>query len=280
MFAQGTIFINTVDTIDCALFDRRHGVVGQSWQIDIRVCGAGDKNYFVYDFGKLKKEIRSLVRETLDHRLLVPSHSSVEKTKEKWLLQTIDRVWSYTCPVDAVYQLSAQQVDKDSVTAELSRLLQKRFSSNLKIYATLRENNYTTGRCFHYTHGLPQHDGNCQRLLHGHLGTLHVYADNKPQPQLEKYLISSVLKKNIHFLNSEHISQDDNYITASYEGTQGYFSITLPREHTIVLPSMETSIEAITRYLAFSLDKNFTMTKKLKLICYEGLDKGASFELT
>ena len=86
MFKQGTIFINALDVIDCALFDDEHGIIGQSWYLDVQAQGRGDHNYFVSDFSYLKQKIRNFVRLKLDHRLLVPSHPRVRQQGKTWQL--------------------------------------------------------------------------------------------------------------------------------------------------------------------------------------------------
>ena len=125
MFKHGTIFVNALDTLDCAVFDRRYGVSGHSWYIDVRGEGSGDGNYFVYDFGKFKLEIKSLIRETLDHRLLVPTCPAVQHHDMVWLLKTQDSSWSYTCPASAVTQLPVPEINRDTVTTALTTLLQQ-----------------------------------------------------------------------------------------------------------------------------------------------------------
>lgn len=274
MFKRGTIFVNTLDTLDCAVFDRHYGVSGRSWCIDVQGEGSGDGNYFVYDFSKFKQEIKSLIRETLDHRLIVPTCPAVRRSATAWLLETQDGTWSYICPSSSVAQLPVPEINIKTVTTALTALLQQQFRSRLKISLTLREAEQV-GYSFSYTHGLPGHDGNCQRMLHGHSGTLQVHSDGERQPQMENYLATYFLADNIHFFNSDHIIVDSDYITAAYEGSQGYFQATMPRTRVVVLPAMETSIEAITHHLAAALKRKFTLPAYAQIVCYEGIDKGA-----
>ena len=275
MFARGTIFINALDTIDCALFDHEHGIVGQSWYLDVQAQGRGDENYFVSDFKKLKQKIRNYVRRHLDHRLLVPSHPAVRRHGQTWKLGEAERAWTYTCPPTAVRQLPALRADRVSVTRWLNTALQQHVGEELRITASLRESAARAGLCFHYTHGLPGHAGNCQRLLHGHRGRVQVRAKGGHGPRLEDYLARKILPRYVHFLNSQHITARGKQLSLAYESSQGYFAATFPPRHAIILPAMESSIEAITHYLAAQLRQHITPTPKAEIICYEGLDKGA-----
>ncbi len=275
MFEQGTIFINALDSIDCACFDHEHGVVGQSWYLDVQAQGCGDRNYFVSDFKKLKQKIRTFVRRRLDHRLLVPSHPAVRRRGKTWQLGEAERAWTYTCPPTAVLQLPALRADRASVTRWLNVALQQHVGEELRITASLRESEAEDGLYFRYTHGLPGHEGNCQRLLHGHLGRVRVQENGSHCQPLEDYLAQKILPRNMHFLNSQHVTARGERLSLAYASSQGYFAATLPCQHAIVLPAMESSIEAITHYLAAQLRQHVTPIPSAEIICYEGLDKGA-----
>ena len=274
MFAHGTIFINALDSIDCALFDHRTGIIGQSWYLDVQAQGSGDHNYFVSDFKEIKTQVRDFVRLHLDHRLLLPTHVTVRQQGDTWQLGTAEQTWTYTCPPAAVLQLPLPQLDRPSIASWLTNALQQHLGDAPRITASLRQLNTDDAAYFHYTHGLPGHTGNCQRLLHGHLGAVQVQHNGVRQPALEKYLWDKILPcHNVHFLNSQHAVIDDKRISMAYESSQGYFAVTFPRRHAVVLPQMESSIEAITHYFAQQLRQHGV--RAAEVICYEGMDKGA-----
>ena len=275
MFEHGTIFINAIDTIDCALFDHEQGIVGQSWYLDVQAQGHGDHNYFVSDFKKLKQKIRNFVRRRLDHRLLVPSHAAVRRQGKTWLLGEAERAWTYTCPPAAVLQLPAPRADRDGVARWLNTALQQHVGEELCITASLRESEAGDGLDFRYTHGLPGHEGNCQRLLHGHCGRVQVRENGSHCQPLEDYLAQKILPRNVHFLNSQHVTARGQRLSMAYESSQGYFAATFPPQHAVILPAMESSIETITHYLAAQLRQHVTPTPRAEIICYEGMDKGA-----
>ena len=275
MFEHGTIFIEALDTIDCALFVDEHGIVGQSWYLDVQAQGRGDHNYFVCDFKNLKQKVRSYVRRHLDHRLLVPAHPAVRREGDTWLLGEAERAWTYTCPPDAVRQLPVPHADRNSIALWLQAALQQHIGKELHITVHLRESKARAGFGFCYTHGLPGHEGNCQRLLHGHSGCVQVWENGSHCPALENYLAQKILPHRVHFLNSQHITAQGKRIGMAYESSQGYFAATLPCQQAVILPAMETSIEAITHYLAEQIRQHTTPTPRAEVICYEGVDKGA-----
>ena len=173
-------------------------------------------------------------------------------------------------------QLPLPRLDLNSVAKWLNSALQQHVGNELRLTARLRESEAQGGFGFHYTHGLPGHDGNCQRLLHGHRGWVQVLKNNNRCQQLEDYLAQKILPQQVHFLNSQHITaQHGKHLSLAYESSQGYFEATFPRQHAIVLPEMESSIEAITHYLAMQLKQHITPTPRAEIICYEGIDKGA-----
>ena len=247
--------------------------------VHVVASGAGDENYFVCDFKELKQKIKTIIKETIDHRLLLPTDKNIEKHQDTWLLKTADKTWEYTCPADSVYQLPTKTVLTKDLTAELTRLLQEKLAKNLNITISLTTDQQTLGGVFYYTHGLPKHRGNCQRPLHGHRGLLQVYAAGERQQELESYLLTSVLKQQIHFLNSTYVKCNNEMLILAYEGSQGFFHLQLPQDSVLILPQQEASIETICQYLAQNLQKNFNLTSKTQVICYEGIDKGASVEI-
>ncbi|MDE3268902.1 MAG: 6-carboxytetrahydropterin synthase [Pseudomonadota bacterium] len=273
------IFIKNLDCIDSAIFNEQLGVFGVSWLVHLTAIGTVDDNYFVYDFRKLKQEIRRYLHEHIDHRLLLPTNPYVRYHQNRWQLHSEQGVWEYTCPATAVCQLPLTIINIETVATILQTRIQQHLKHLPRLQVSLTTDQLTAGQKFHYTHGLPGHDGNCQRLLHGHQGFLQVYTDSQRQPQLEQHLITKVLKHYVHFANSLHTKHNSTSIEVCYESKQGYFSAKLPRQQCLVLPEQETSIESISQYLATYLRNNYNLQQPTRIICYEGFNKGAEVAL-
>lgn len=262
MLPDSEIFIDAVDTIDCAIYHRQLGVIGVSWHIDVSARGpvTGD-SFFVHDFNELKKITRSYLRDNLDHRLLLPT--TVFFDGQRWLLPATNGDWSYSCPDSAVSQLPIPAINPINLAKHLTDVIQKHFVAQIKI--TVRTLEDREGYRFNYTHGLPGYAGNCQRLLHGHCGLVKVASRSKLAMAIPKY---------VHFANSEHvIANDDEQMTVAYTSQEGRFVATIPRQRVAVLPAQQASIEMISHYLNDCLER--VVGNRIPITCYEGAGKGA-----
>lgn len=245
----------------------------------ITAHGAVDDNYFVYDFRKLKQEIRKYLQDHIDHRLLLPTNRNVRYHQGSWQLRSKQGAWVYTCPTEAVCQLPTPSINPTTVAAILQTKLQNDLHHLPHLQVSLASDQLTAGQQFHYTHGLPNHDGNCQRLLHGHQGFLQIHSDDQRHPELEQHLVTKVLKNYVHFANSQHTKHDSTSTEVCYESKQGYFHASMPSQHCLVIPEQESSIESICQYLATYLRNNYHLQQSTRLVCYEGLNKGAAVQI-
>ena len=262
MLPNSEIFIDAVDTIDCAIYHQQHGVVGVSCYIDVSAEGtvAGD-SFFVHDFSDLKKVIRNYLRDNVDHRLLLPT--TIKFDGHCWSLPATDGDWSYLCPDSAVSQLPIPVIDRVNLGNYLTGMIQEYFVAKIKI--TVRSLEDREGYQFNYTHGLPGHAGNCQRLLHGHCGLAMTVPPHELTMPIPKY---------VHFANSDHVVDDDSkQLTVSYTSQEGKFVATIPRHRVVVLPDQQATIEMISHYLANNIEQ--IVGCRMPITCYEGAGKGA-----
>ena len=52
--STSSVFLRDVAVLDCALFDPGHGVIGQTWLVDVQLTAPIDEKGFIHDFGALK----------------------------------------------------------------------------------------------------------------------------------------------------------------------------------------------------------------------------------
>ena len=227
----------------------------------------------------VRLEVRKYLQYHIDHRLLLPTNSNVRYHQGSWQLQSKHGAWTYNCPAEAVCQLPTAVINTDTVAAILQTRLQNDLPHLPLVQVSLANDQHTVGQKFHYTHGLPNHDGNCQRLLHGHQGFLQVHTGLQRHPELEQHLVSKVLKNYIHFANSQHTKHNSTSVEVCYDSKQGYFHASMPRQQCLIIPEQETSIESISQYLATYLRNNYNLQQATRLVCYEGLNKGAAVQI-
>lgn len=297
---SGTLFVKDVDRIDCAIFEPSFGVVGHSWHVDIAISGTLDHNGFVHDFSHIKKLVKQTLRTSVDHSLMIPIlsrqvHYQETAEAETWILKAKGRLsgtnaeWEYRCPKGAVFPIRAVVIDEEVIEQEITRLLRHRLPSSITdIKITLREEDAeSTAAFFHYTHGITQHDGLCQRLFHGHRSLLEIYVDNERRPDIEHNIARELFGTIVHIASQSQIvsgsfnvgsrGTSEEPLVISYSGSYGNYVARIPSNKVFVVEG-ETSIESITRELATIVAQKDTSGSKIKILCYEGIGKGAISE--
>jgi len=298
---SSTLFVRDVTKLDCALFDAAHGVIGQSWHVDLTVSGTLDENGFVCDFGPLKRLVKQTLDATLDHALLIPVGSqmvqySETNAGEHWRLRAKDRLtntdftYDYQCPKGAVFPIRAIAIKTAVVEQEFAKILRHRLpDSVLQIGIKLREEKLKpTEATYRYTHGLRGHNGLCQRLFHGHRSKIEVYVAEERRPDLEHFIAREVFGSNIHIACASQVKSGNfetgargkslEPITLAYQGSFGAYEATLP-SNRVFFVDQETSVECISRNLAKLIKREEGSNARVRVVCFEGINKGAIAEL-
>lgn len=297
----GTIFLNDITKVDCALFDPSKGVFGQTWRVDVTVTGPLGPNGFVFDFAQLKKMVRQVLKSSLDHALVIPINSQSVVFKgmdrgESWQMRSrptkagSDFEWAYRSPSGAVFPSRSVALNRQVLEQEVARSLRHRLPPQvLQLGVVLREEEVDpTEANFRYTHGIAGHEGMCQRLLHGHRCRIQVYVGEERRPDFEHYIARDVLGGNVHIATPSQFKvgmiepgtrgKTREPITLGYDGSQGSFEATLPAERVFCV-ERETSVECISQELARLVRREENTSEKVRVVCYEGIDKGAIAEL-
>lgn len=295
--------MHSIATLDAALFDPTHGIAGGTWLVDVTVDGILDDRGFVHDFAELKTLVRQVLRQTLDHALLIPVgsssvHYSEGRDGERWVLQGAGQqaggapspfLWEYQCPRGAVYPIRAVSLRHGVLEQELARLLRHRLPDSIQaIRVKLREESYNpTEAVYRYTHGIASYPGQCQRLFHGHRGRLEVYVGNERRPDHEQFLAREVLGSEVHVAAPAQVlsgsfdlglrGSPDEAITLGYLAREGRYEAVLPG-HRVIVVDGETSIECIARQLACVIRDRELTTRTVRVVCFEGAWKGAIAE--
>ena len=290
MPAPNTLFLRDFTVLDCAVAHPELGLQGESLLVSVELSGELDHQGFILDFGRAKKLLKQLVDDAMDHKLLVPE--SIASSGAGSSSGSISFAgFHYWAPSVATVTIPGKIVTIPAIAAELERRARALLPANvLGVRFELREEaRFTTEANFRYTHGLRYHDGNCQRLFHGHRNPIEVWQNNQRQPEWEKILASEW--DDAHFVAMPTLTnraeldmplgqrQKLHAGTAEieYSAPQGKFRASLPASRVVLL-EVEPSIENIAR-IGHERLRAMGMRGGFTVRAYEGLNKGAAFSL-
>lgn len=287
------LFVKALTVIDSSYLCDKRGMVGESWILDVTLSGQLNEMSMVLDFGKVKSQIKRLVDQYVDHRLLVPGRSSLIKTSEtKTGYRTVDLLREdksihLHCPDESFCFVDSEAITIESVTEHVLQLLKGNLPSNVEgIEVTLRTEDIN-GAFYHYSHGLKKHDGNCQRIAHGHRSPIELIVDGQRDTAREAefakrwediYLGSDEDKVDLNTLSlSEHanVVTDDTHHGFRYTAPQGEFELAIAKSETEMLET-DTTVELLAWHIAKVVRESLSEEQSLKVIAYEGVGKGAT----
>ncbi|MDC0980178.1 6-carboxytetrahydropterin synthase [Bdellovibrionales bacterium] len=291
------LFIRNLTNLDFAWLDAKRGLMGESLQVSVALEGEMDERGFIMDFGPCKRWIKDLIDTHLDHMCVVPTHSAavnvlgIDEERLSFGFRWQKGELEYECPRETVVLLEEEQLTLNSFSTHLERIALQQLPERVQaIKISLSEDPlFRNAANYRYTHGLKLHEGNCQRLFHGHRNPVEIFTNNVRQEKMEVFLCDYF--KQIHFvpkssivsetgklvMNSRDLSSKES-LTIRYQAPQGVFSSEMPVCDCLVMEE-EPSIERITE-LAWSLiKKEFAISDStsLTISCFEGLSKGCSY---
>jgi len=271
-----TLFIENVTILDYAYLRPDVRVAGDSLVLSVETRGELNANGFIVDFGVLKPLVKRLVDAELDHRLLLPTRDrelSVEEVDGRCIIRYGSL--TYEAPATAVAGLDAIAISHDTIARRIEALVAPHLAPNVTEFRAhlTRDARAEQQAGFAYTHGLRHHDGNCQRLLHGHRGVFVAMLDGIRDPELEGWLVRRF--DGVHFAAARDVHGD----TVAYQAAQGDFTAHLPPGRLVVLDT-EPSIENVTQFAFAEVTRVHNLdARRLVLQGYEGPQRGVSFSL-
>ncbi|WP_278350499.1 6-carboxytetrahydropterin synthase, partial [Marinobacter nauticus] len=163
------LFVDNLTVIDFAYLDPTRGLVGESWIADVVLGGELDEQGMVFDFSNVKRTIKRVIDERVDHRLVIPrgyqglSWSEEQPDTFTWALTGGSQI-IHRSPDEAIVWLSADRVVPSAVASLLEQEIKAVLPANvISVEINLREEEID-GAYYHYVHGLKKHLGNCQRI--------------------------------------------------------------------------------------------------------------------
>ena len=114
---------------------------------------------------------------------------------------------------------------------------------------------------YHYTHGLKKHDGNCQRIAHGHRSMIELWVDDVRDHALEQYWATRwqdiyLGTKMIWFRdrigiepNRSGTGEPATLWFPLYRSAQGDFQLAILMESCEIIDT-DTTVELLATYIA------------------------------
>lgn len=274
------LFVDNLTNVDVSYLDLKRGLVGESWLTGLMLNGQLNEQSMICDFGIVKRNAKKWLDDYIDHRLVVPTLMPGMHIEKHDKLMTIrfphPKGGEFICsaPEEAFCLIETTSINNASVARWLETELAGIIPGSIDSLQVTLENELIGGDYYHYSHGLKKHDGNCQRIAHGHRSKIEIFVDGARQPMLEQ---SWALKwKDIYVGTQEdlHNKPEINGIMHNhyrYTAPQGDFSLTLP---TIACYDMDadTTVEQIANHIGKVL---FEEGNRVTVKAFEGVGKGA-----
>ena len=286
------LFVNDLTVIDFSYCCQQRGIVGESWIVDVLLDGALNEMSMVLDFAVVKKQIKAIIDDAVDHKLLLPMKNACITVNDSGhnndheYVDLISERASYflQSPKCAFAKIESDTINIESVTDHLNKIILEQLPQNVQgLKLTLRPENIS-GDFYHYTHGLKLHDGNCQRIAHGHRSTINILHQGKRVPKLEKewclrwkdiYIASEVDRIGKDKIQLSHfalhnLTPDHHFF--SYTAPQGRFDIAVDNRVLDVV-DCDSTVELLADFIARQLVAQDN--KDITVVAFEGVGKGA-----
>ncbi|WP_136255144.1 6-carboxytetrahydropterin synthase [Onishia niordana] len=279
-----TLFVNALTQLDASLWCPHRGLIGVSWQVNTELDGELGEDGMLFDFGHVKPWIKSRLDDGADHTLIVPIDApgiTVSECPEGLAIRTTTPyVMEVRGPQQAFTLVPAAEITSSDLAERFAEEMMRQPPPRVSAIRLSFQDEPLTGASYTYSHGLRRHDGNCQRIAHGHRSPLHIWQAGTRAPALEaewaerladRYLVDKSDIEDNHELEAKGM------LATRYRAPQGDFFLMLPRERCVILPTA-TTIEQIAAWLANEIAGGTGQATRVQ--AFEGIGKGAIAEHT
>ena len=286
------LFVRDLTVIDATYLDATRGFVGESYQVDVVLDGEINEQSMILDFSLVKKQIKKIIDAEVDHKLLVPHAASEctvniepERTQIDYVLDD-KSVIQLKSPHEAYCLLESETITKSLLANYLEHVVLMKLPENVTGLSITLRNEQITTPFYQYTHGLKKHDGNCQRIAHGHRSKIDIYINGEySEIWVKKW---AARWQDIYLASESDVIEraDLSFITlkspvpvhcSAYHAPQGYFELLMPASRCEVLDN-DTTVEELARFICESI-KQEEQKNTVTVYAYEGIGKGAIAEL-
>jgi 6-pyruvoyl-tetrahydropterin synthase len=275
------LFVNQLTALDFAFLHPRRGLVGESWWLDVVLEGKLDEQGMVLDFGEVKHQLKQLVDEHFDHRLLVPADHPALTAKGQELRFLTERgdFIRHRGPAESVQFIPGREITPENCVRAMAALLPPLLPANvqrvqLRLYPETLEEAF-----YHYSHGLKRHCGNCQRIAHGHRSRIQIHRDGVRAPEME-WLWAEKFRDIYIGTEADLVAitqhNDRTCFRFAYQAKQGDFELELPADRCYLL-ERDSTVENIARHIRERLEEAHPGCR-FEVHAFEGIGKGAISE--
>ena len=279
------LFVDNLTNVDFSYLHPERGLLGETWLANIELEGELDEQGMVCDFGTVKKVLRNWLDDEIDHRLAIPVHSPnleftlVDDTIElTWNYGSGDNIRQLRCkgPAQSIALINAETVNADSVSDWAIEKLKSHFPTSIEQLSLSFSSEDIPSASYHYSHGLKKHDGNCQRIAHGHRSRIEIWQDQQRSPEPEQLWAEKW--RDIYVGSLDDITlQNDTEIMFAYTAEQGDFELDMPAQDCYLMNS-DSTVELIAHHIATEL-KALRPNNQITVRAFEGINKGALVKL-
>ncbi len=277
-FAMTRLFVEQLTVIDCAYLHAQRGLVGESWIVDIELDGALDEQSMVLDFGAVKKLLKRGIDDSVDHTLLVPLQApglelhQADGQSHLWFRGPVQGPIEHRAPQAAVTLIDCAEIDAAAVASHLAPILSALVPASVASLRIGLRQEVIDGAFYHYTHGLKKHQGQCQRIAHGHRSRIEVRVDGLRETALE--IMCAERWRDIYLGTREDLAASDaGRYRFEYRAQEGVFALEVPAV-TCDLLDGDTTVERIAECLLARLAAELPQSS-VEVRAYEGVMKGA-----
>lgn len=272
------LFVDNLTHVDFSYLDAQRGLLGESWVVNLVLEGGLDAQGMICDFGTVKKRVKQWLDSHVDHCLVVAQQMAAVDIRQHDGVTEL--YWRYP-QGEVFYCRSPQQAIVPVALAEITPLglahwceqqLLALFPEQVERVRLEFVPESIDGAYYHYSHGLQQHAGNCQRIAHGHRSRLQVLRNGARDSALEQAWAERW--RDIYIGTDAHlISTENGQHHYQYQAPQGAFELRLPARCCYLIDT-ESTVEQIAVHLAQQI-KLGAPADNIEVRAFEGIGKGA-----
>ncbi|MZI94930.1 hypothetical protein F9817_17270 [Vibrio sp. CAIM 722] len=263
------MYVDDLTAIDFSVYNGLE-ICGDSVSLSVMVTGKLNESGMISDFGKIKPRLKAICDNEVDHRLVC----------DPKFLTNLESQWQGEFPVSSgVITVKGPRCmfceiksGPENYVEDIKQYLHDKFNEVMPEFEFELTLSHNRKASFQYNHGLKLHDGNCQRIIHGHSAELEILIDGKLCAESQAMMIQRLNGK--HLFNESDVVHGEERSTVSYSASQGQFEVQLPNE-LLEIVAGEPSIENISKHIAQIVLSNQSKASSVRVRVSEGLSKGA-----